>query len=137
MLGEFHGGTPPKPNACKGGYQEVRGKAVESLFGGFTRSCDKGFLEATDPRDLASAKKHGSLNAISDIEEKRDDSLKGGTCANGEKQKEWKTEAESRSPAVHADSAMLTPLQVRTMREQLAPEVFLESIQARAWMNFF
>ena len=44
------------------------------------------------------------------ITEKRDESLKGRTCADGRKQRQWKNKAESASPAAHAESVLLAAI---------------------------
>ena len=61
-------------------------------------------------RDLTSEQIKKALDAISVIKEKRDGSVKGRICANGRKQRLWKSKAESASPTAHTDSVFLTSM---------------------------
>ena len=67
------------------------------------------FLD-TDPKKLARAQKKKALKVLSMITEKRDESLKSRTCADGHKQRQWKNKAESASPAAHAESVLLAAI---------------------------
>ena len=94
--------------SAKAGIKKHGKRAIEALLKEFTQLNDKDTFEVTDPKNLTYVQKKKDLKALSIVTEKRDESLKGRTCADGRKQRQWKTKAESASPTAHTDSVLLT-----------------------------
>ena len=69
-----------------------------------------GTFLATDSKKLARIQKKKALKALLMVTEKRDESLKGRTCADSHKQRQWKNKAESASPTAHTESVLLTTI---------------------------
>ena len=94
--------------SSKAGIRKYRDKAVEALLKEFVQLNDKDTFEVTNPNNLTKLQNKKALKALSIITEKRDESVKGRTCADGRKQRKWKSKAESAPPTAHADSAFPT-----------------------------
>ena len=69
----------------------------------------KKVIEAIDPDIISFQQKRMALNAINLIKEKRDGTLKGRTCADGSKQRQYLREGESvASPTVSLEGLFVT-----------------------------
>ena len=75
---------------AKVGIVKHESKAVTALLKEFVQLNDKETFEAIKPNNLTRLKKKKALTALPIITEKRDESLKGSTCADGSKKRKWK-----------------------------------------------
>ena len=92
---------------AKAGIRKHGDKAAEALLKDFVQLNDEDTFEVTNPNNLTKSQNKKDLKALSIITEKRDESSKGRTCADGRKQRQWKSKVEHASPATRADSALL------------------------------
>jgi hypothetical protein len=80
--------------------------AVLALFKEFAQLHDKKVFKAVRASDLSREQKRNALRAINLIKEKRNGDLKGRTCADGRKQRNWYTKERTTSPTISNDSLM-------------------------------
>ena len=104
--------------SAKVGLKKHGQRAKEVLFTEFLQLHDMGVFSPIHRRNLSSTQIKNTLRAISVIKEKRDGTLKGRTCADGRKQRDWCTKHETSSPTVHTDSFMLvTAIEAKERRD--------------------
>jgi len=94
--------------SAKAGINKYGNKAEEVLFAEFLQLHNMHVFLPAHKRNLTKEQIRKTLRAISVIKEKRDDTLKGRTCAIGTPQRKYYDKNETASPTVHADSFMLT-----------------------------
>ena len=90
----------------KDGIRKHGEAAIMALFKEFAQLHDKKVFKAIRASDLSKDQKRNSLRAINLLKEKRDGSLKGRTCADGRKQRDWYTKEQTTSPTISNDSLM-------------------------------
>ena len=88
--------------------KKLGSKAEEALHKEFLQQHNTNTFTPIFERELSPEQIKNILDAISIIKEKRDGSIKGRTCANGKKQRLWKSKAELTSPTVCTDSVFIT-----------------------------
>ena len=90
----------------------------------------------TDPKKLIRVQKKKVLKALSIITEKRDKWLKGRTCVDRCKKRQWKNKAELASPAAHAESVLLAVI-VGTYEERFASMLDTKGVYLSAEFSEF
>jgi hypothetical protein len=90
----------------KDGIKKHGEAAIMALFKEFAQLHDKKVFKAIRASDLSKGQKRNALRAINLLKEKRDGSLKGRTCADGRKQRNWYTKEQTTSPTISNDSLM-------------------------------
>jgi len=83
-------------------------RAVDALFQEFGQLDKKTVFEPQHARDLTKEQKKEALRAINLIKEKRDESLKGRSCADGSTQRNKYPKEQTASPTVSNDALMLS-----------------------------
>ena len=69
---------------------------------------DRRVFVPINPRDLKPSERRKVLQSLIFLVQKRDDSIKARTCANGSVQRAWMGKEDSSSPTVSLESIMLT-----------------------------
>lgn len=82
--------------------------AEEALMKEFKQFRDKNVFQPMQAKTLSDEQKKDALKAISVIKEKRCGKIKGRTVADGRKQRDKYTKAESTSPTVSTDALLCT-----------------------------
>jgi len=83
-------------------------KAVDALFSEFGQLDEKTVFEPQHAGDLTRDQKREALRAINLIKEKRDNSLKGRSCADGSTQRGKYPKEQTASPTISNDALMLS-----------------------------
>ena len=87
--------------SAKQGVRKHGEKALTALHNEFLQLHDTKTYVPVSPKDITFKQKKNSLKAIIVLKKERCGKLKGRTCADGRKQKLYKTKAETVSPTVH------------------------------------
>jgi len=94
--------------SAKRGLKVFGDKGVEALLKELKQLLDRKVMHGVDGRRLTRAEKNAALQYLMFLKEKRCGKIKGRGCADGRKQRVYKTKEETSSPTVTLESLFLT-----------------------------
>ena len=94
--------------SAKRGLKVFGDKGVEALLKELKQLLDRKVMHGVDGRRLTRAEKNAALQYLMFLKEKRSGKIKGRGCADGRKQRLYKTKEETSSPTVTLESLFLT-----------------------------
>lgn len=96
----------------KKGIKVMGNNAIKAIVSEAKQLDEKGAFAPLDAKKLNQKQKTGALESITMVTKKRCGKIKGRTCADGRKQREYVTKAESSSPTISLEGLMTIILTV-------------------------
>ena len=90
----------------KAGVRAMGDDAVKAIVKEVKQLDDKETFKPVRRRELTAEQRHGALESITTVTKKRCGRVKGRTCADGRKQREYVSKAEASSPTVSLEGLM-------------------------------
>jgi Reverse transcriptase (RNA-dependent DNA polymerase) len=94
--------------SAKAGLRMFGTKGADALMKELRQLIVMNVMSGCNPHELSSDQKRKSLKYLMFLKEKRCGQIKGRSCADGRKQRIYKTKAETSSPTVSIESLMLS-----------------------------